>query len=70
MGDQPQFETLPPQNDQSEVPSHLSGICGSKLASFHGFFLAATMPMGQPENNNCEKRESVHLNYGLKMDLL
>ncbi|KAJ0725880.1 putative SPEAR family protein [Helianthus annuus] len=53
------------QNDQSEDPSHLSGKGGSNLPPFHGFFPAATTPMEQPENSNCEAEESVDLNLKL-----
>ncbi|KAI3803514.1 hypothetical protein L1987_31668 [Smallanthus sonchifolius] len=64
-GEQPQFERLPLQKDQSKDLTHLSGRGGSNPQPFLSFFPAAKTHMGQPGNNNGEAGESVDLNLKL-----
>ncbi|KAI3815037.1 hypothetical protein L1987_14689 [Smallanthus sonchifolius] len=65
IGEESQFETLPPQKGQSEDPNRLSGRGRSSLPQFLGLFPAARTPMGRPGNSNGEAEESVDLNLKL-----
>ncbi|KAJ0700887.1 putative SPEAR family protein [Helianthus annuus] len=64
-GEQPQFERLPLQKDQSKDPNHMSGRSGSNPQPFLSFFPAAKTPVGQTGNGNGEAGESVDLNLKL-----
>ncbi|KAI7754657.1 hypothetical protein M8C21_030936 [Ambrosia artemisiifolia] len=63
--EQPHFERLPLQKDQSKDPNHLSGRSGSNLQPFLSFFPAAKTSVAQPGNSNGEAGESVDLNLKL-----
>ncbi|XP_076882547.1 uncharacterized protein LOC143531042 [Bidens hawaiensis] len=63
--EQPQFERLTLQKDQSKEPIHLTGRSVSNPQPFLSFFPAAKTPMGQPGNGNGDAGESVDLNLKL-----
>ncbi|KAK1416719.1 hypothetical protein QVD17_25835 [Tagetes erecta] len=65
IGEQPQFERLQLQKDQSKDLTHLSGRSGSNAQAFLSFFPPAKTSIGHQGSSNGEAGESVDLNLKL-----